>query len=285
MKDVSLIEQFIKGKLKDDTLCEDAIFVGSRFIAVIDGVTSKTRTTYKGKTPGKYAAEVIQKELLRIENEEQPDTTNPVQILLFLNQALKESVGRTGSIPISDYPRAAIIFCDLYYQVVVSYGDCKAKIGDFVVENEKRIDIALARKRSRILREYLQNGKSAESLRDDDPGRAAIQNDLLEQFSHENRSDDIYGYPILNGCGINKEMVKVYTLPCETTVILCSDGYPALKNTLMESEESLSRLLGEDPLLIGQNSIEYLATKGFKKGTDSFDDRAWIKFAVKDDSV
>ena len=283
MKQVSIIERFIKGKTKDEDLCEDGLFVGDRFIAVIDGVTAKTKTTYEGKTTGRYASEVLQKELARIEQEERVESTKPEQILSLLDQALKMSVGSTRPIPLPDYPRAAIIFCDLCRQVVVSYGDCKCKIGDFVADHEKKIDVDLSEKRSKVLLECLWKGESVEALRTDDMGRKAILQDLLEQFNHENKSGDIYGYPVLNGCGINRDMIQVYDLPCDTPVILCSDGYPVQKNTLLESEEVLDSILEEDPLLIGKNPFGYRATKAYKEGADSFDDRAWIKFIVTDE--
>lgn len=285
MKQVTIIEHFIKGKAKDENLCEDALYVGPRFLAVIDGVTSKTKKTYDGKTTGRYAAEVIQKELARIEQEERPEDTNPQQVLYRLDQALRQSVGTEDAIPLPDYPRAAIIFCDLWYQVIVSYGDCKCKIGNQVFDHEKRIDEELSYKRAGVLIDCISHGESQEDLRKNDPGRAAIQADLIEQFTHENQSGDDYGYPVLNGCGMNRNMMQVHDLPYDTPVILCTDGYPVLENTLQESEAALSKLLMEDPLLMGKNSMDFRTTKAFKEGMESFDDRAWIKFVVTDEEM
>ena len=53
-------------------------------------------------------------------------------------------------------------------------------------------------------------------------------------------------------------------------------GYPFLRSTLAESEETLSQQLRKDP----QNIETFLATKGIKEGNSSFDDRAFIRFSV-----
>ncbi len=60
------------------------------------------------------------------------------------------------------------------------------------------------------------------------------------------------------------------------SVVLASDGYPILKATLQESEESLARHLADDP----QNIKEYVATKGLVEGNLSFDDRAYVRLTI-----
>ena len=60
----------------------------------------------------------------------------------------------------------------------------------------------------------------------------------------------------------------------EQGVILASDGYPFLGDSLQESEEALKKQLEDDPLCI--NSFK--ATKGLMRGNKSFDDRCYVKF-------
>ena len=60
-------------------------------------------------------------------------------------------------------------------------------------------------------------------------------------------------------------------------IVLASDGYPVLKNSLKESEEKLLEILEKDPLLINI----YKSTKGLQQGNISYDDRTYIKFVVK----
>ena len=72
------------------------------------------------------------------------------------------------------------------------------------------------------------------------------------------------------------EVFRVYTSPPQTQVVLASDGYPVLKDTLAESEKSLDELLQKDPQCLRENR----GTKGLVKGNQSFDDRTYVRFAV-----
>ena len=51
---------FIQGKYDQPALCEDALFTNDHFIAVIDGVTSKSNFTHEGMKTGKIASNIIQ---------------------------------------------------------------------------------------------------------------------------------------------------------------------------------------------------------------------------------
>ena len=98
----------------------------------------------------------------------------------------------------------------------------------------------------------------------------------MEQFQYENKNVE-YGYPVLNGQGINPYFINTYKIKPNTTFILASDGYPKVENTLEESEKALQRLLWEDPLCI----YEHKATKGLKERNVSFDDRAYCKVIIE----
>ena len=80
-----------------------------------------------------------------------------------------------------------------------------------------------------------------------DPGRTAIQENLKLQMSFENINVP-FGYPVLNGQGIEPSMIKVYPVKPGDEILLASDGYPVLGRTLEESEKELQRILKEDPL-------------------------------------
>lgn len=55
----TLIEQFILAKNGHEETCEDAIYVGPSFLAVINGATSKTDRRWDGKKGGQVAAETL----------------------------------------------------------------------------------------------------------------------------------------------------------------------------------------------------------------------------------
>ena len=67
------------------------------------------------------------------------------------------------------------------------------------------------------------------------------------QMTFENRTGP-FGYPVLNGQGIEPALIKVYPVKPGDEVVLASDGYPVLKETLADSEKALQEILAEDPL-------------------------------------
>ena len=82
-----------------------------------------------------------------------------------------------------------------------------------------------------------------------------------------------YGYPVLNGHGINPDMIVTHPVSDGERVILCSDGYPFVQRSYEDSEAELAKLLEEDPLLYKN----YKSTKGQGINAVSFDDRAWVE--------
>ena len=95
------------------------------------------------------------------------------------------------------------------------------------------------------------------------------------QFAFENKLG-CFGYPVLNGMGIEESMIKCYSVTEGDTVILASDGYPVLRKTLKECENELDYIRQNDPMCFRL----FRSTKGIKQGNASFDDRAFCKFIV-----
>ena len=64
-----VIESFIRGKYSDQSLCEDGIFIGSKIVAVIDGVTSHGALLWNGGRSGRFAKDVLCEFLRGFEDE------------------------------------------------------------------------------------------------------------------------------------------------------------------------------------------------------------------------
>ena len=106
----------------------------------------------------------------------------------------------------------------------------------------------------------------------DDTARDAIIPRMLETMQQQNN-----GYSVIDGFPVDEAHVKVVTLDFQPwEIVLASDGYPFLYPTLAQSEQRLAWQRENDPLNIG----EFKATKAFAEGNNSFDDRAYIRFAV-----
>ncbi|MBO0793101.1 MAG: hypothetical protein J2P36_19440 [Ktedonobacteraceae bacterium] len=86
-----------------------------------------------------------------------------------------------------------------------------------------------------------------------------------------------YWFSVIDGFAVPDEEIRMLRLPDDIeTIVLASDGYPSVKETLLESEQALHEVLRDDPLLFRK----YKATKGMNKGQVSYDDRSYIKLRM-----
>lgn len=81
---MKIIEEFIEGKYKDQTKCEDIIFKGQRFIAIIDGATSKNGRLFEGKTGYRMAADLLLNTFHKLETKQYEKMIKPKYICEFL---------------------------------------------------------------------------------------------------------------------------------------------------------------------------------------------------------
>ena len=81
---------------------------------------------------------------------------------------------------------------------------------------------------------------------------------------------------MLNGLNFAEEMIKVWSVPSDAEVVLASDGYPKLCQTLEESEAKLREIIAEDPLCLGVGGGK-AGVNGIMEGMGSFDDRAYVR--------
>jgi hypothetical protein len=145
-------------------------------------------------------------------------------------------------------------------------GDCQCLVGGKWYDNAKPQEAINAEKRSRYI---IEHQLSVEEVRRHDEGRDQIINDIIASMHDQNKT-----YAVIDGTPIYINGVKVIAVPEDAGVVLATDGYPFLCNTLAESEERLRQLLVDDPLLISR----YKATKAYMEGNRSFDDRTYIRF-------
>ena len=114
-------------------------------------------------------------------------------------------------------------------------------------------------------------GVSEESLAERDQSREMILPFLLKQSQFID-SDSEFSYSIVDHIHTPKH-VLVLPIPEGSELILATDGYPVLKNTLADSEAALKTVLLEDPLCYHLHT----STKGIMKGHLSFDDRTYLR--------
>jgi len=149
-------------------------------------------------------------------------------------------------------------------------------INDKFHNHDKLYDKITSNTRSLYNHLLLKNGYTQDQLLQYDMGREYIMPLLEKQYLFNNDIKTNFGYPVLNGKKIHFEHAIKYKVKENDIVIFASDGYPIIKNTLEESEESLKRILENDSLCIN----EYKSTKGITPGNNSYDDRTYIKFII-----
>lgn len=268
---MKIIESFICGKRNIPELCEDGLVITDKIISVIDGVTAKGKRKWQGKSSGCYAKDLLVDYFRNADYK-----MLPFELISKLNELISpQHSEKTLTLPLEESPRASIILYNDFYKEVWSYGDCQCLIDGKLYTHPKAVDQLNSALRAFALEYALLNGSTITSLQDDDPGREFIQKTLLMQFAFENKKVP-FGYPILNGGTLEPSFLKTYPVAKGSEVILASDGYPQLFETLTESERIRAELQEQDPLCFRENRT----TKGIQKGTTSFDDRTYCRFIV-----
>lgn len=268
-------EIFLKGK-KSAPSNEDGIILTPDFIAVIDGATSKSAFSMEGKTSGRLSMELVLEAINEFPKD--IDATQAVRLItkklhdFYINNNLLTSV--------NDNPAARLTSNGVIYSIsrkeLWQIGDCQALINGHHYNNNKEIDDIMADARSAYDEVALLQGETLESLRTKDPGRDFILPFLKIQGVLQNYHGHPYGFPVMDGFEIDINQVIVVPIEADE-IVLASDGYPNLFNTLKESEFFLKKVINEDPMLIRL----YKSTKGVQKGQDSFDDRAYVRVRFK----
>lgn len=150
-------------------------------------------------------------------------------------------------------------------------GDCQCMVNGIKYDNNKPYENEIAKSRSNFLHKVISTGVSIESIQKHDIGRDYILDKLINATKTQNIQ-----FAVIDGFMIPMDKIKTIHTKENDEIVLASDGYPFLMQTLESSEKELKSLLDEDPLCI----TKYIATKGCMKGNKSFDDRAYIRFIV-----
>ena len=267
---VRIIEHYVHGKYDDPDQCEDQIFMNENYLAVIDGVTTKSYRRYNGKRSGRVAGEIICQTLSKL-----TETPDAVSVLNLLSQRIHDFSLKMHCEK-NEIPRACIVLYSLKEKKILRYGDCQYRINGKTYAVHKKIDRMNETLRSYVISTSLKQGMTIPEIEKEDPGRKAIQPYLHTQYLYENEEGP-FGYAVLNGDPVNPDLINEMPVPSHTQVILASDGYPVVKDTLEETEEVLAEMLQEDPLCYRINP----QTKGLCTGQISYDDRSYIRFETE----
>lgn len=275
---MNVLEQFLKSKTILDSECEDSIFVSDHFAAVIDGVTSKSTLKYANDTPGRACSQLLKKAL-----EDLAVESTAKQAVEFLTSAVFSKYKERGieehvlNFPV-ERASACIAVYSKFRNELWMVGDCRCMADKTVYSNPKHIDTLLSDIRSLYIQSELKMGKSVIEIQLNDSGREYIL-PLLERqslFQNSNRKNT-FSYGIIDGFKVPESEIKIYNLSHAVKLILATDGYPLLFDTLAQSENYLKKILETDPLCFHK----FKSTKGLKPENLSFDDRAYLSIRIE----
>jgi hypothetical protein len=274
-------EQSLISKTGNAADCEDAIYIGPHYVAVIDGATSRTRRRWNGKTSGRIAAEIIQATFDQL-----PYDAHPYQATAIFTRAISKLYEQYDVVNLTrDDPTqravASFVAVSLWRKEVWSIGDCQCLLDGHLLSaftHVKEVDEIIANTRSLFLESELAQGKTITDLIQHDTSRDFVQPLIKQQMFFQNRpSTGQYWYAVIDGSDVPHEGIHTSSFTEHVkTIVLASDGYPYLKDSLEASEQALQTLLRDDPLLFRQ----YKATKGLIRGLISFDDRSYVKIRL-----
>ncbi len=266
---MNIIEHFLCGKRPDPSLCEDGWVVTPHFAAVVDGSTSKV----PGRHGGREAMLAVTEALRHLNAQ-----ADKKEMLSVLTACLAERNIPEATAHAEYRLTCSAVIYSAFRRTVWMVGDCQARWNGRTFTNPKLVDSILTDARCGAVRHLLAHGHTEEDIRRHDLGRAAILDALREQTNFQNDPNDRnpYRYAVLDGTPVPEALVKELSVEHAATLVLASDGYPVLADTLEESEAALQHLLLADPLCINENA----ATKCLVKGNNSFDDRCFLKIAL-----
>ena len=274
---MKVIEQFLKSKTPNESDCEDCLFISENFAAVIDGVTAKSNQKYANETSGRACSQLIKKAL-----ENLPLNFSAYQAINFLTFSIFSKYKEMGiDEHVQNFPSERASACIAIYSKTKNeiwmVGDCQCRIDGTFYSNTKPIDTLLSDIRSLFIQTELILGKSIETIQANDSGREFITPLLNRQSVFQNSLDNTeFSYGVIDGFKVPDSEIKVIKLSQPTTIILATDGYPCLFDTLVESERYLMKILNDDPLCYR----EFKSTKGLMPGNVSFDDRAFLSISL-----
>lgn len=275
---MKIIEQFVEGKESDPEACEDLIVVTDGFVAVIDGATDKSGVDFGGESGGRLAAGAVRDALLKLDGGAVIEDLVDASSGLLADRVA--SVGTEIDLQTDDGPSASFVVFSEGRQEIWRVGDCSWMSEVEAFPGSKEIDSICANARSTLLRALLEQGVPAPELLASDPGREMILPLLRNQSAFRNLEDvtSSLAFGAIDGHEVPRRFQEVWPVGDSAELVLASDGYPILGPTLEVTEKLLAEDLARDPLRIGAHP----STKGVAPGLTSFDDRSYLRIAVRD---
>ena len=267
---MKVIEQLCLSK-REGNPCEDGWIVTNDFAAVVDGSTAKIKIAPNQESPGHLAMRLVCDAIKKL-----PKDATREDALKIFTQALADDNTYDAY---SYRPTCSAVVFSNYRKEIWFIGDCQGRWNGTTHHYEKLVDRILIDIRCRAIHYYLEHGYTEEDIKKNDRGRALIFDALCDQlhFQNDPNISNPYSYPVIDGQPIRAHQIPTLSVEGAQEIILASDGYPTVCDTLEASEKALAYILTKDPLCINENP----ATKCLVEGNRSFDDRTYLRIDLR----
>jgi hypothetical protein len=270
-----LIEQFSISKLKNgtDKQNEDSIFDNSYYGVVSDGATTQKGTVIDGLSPGKTASTLF------IDYFKTADPYITFERAISDLEDLFQKWYKDHEEIFHDRITTSSVVLNKKRKELWFLGDCSARLDNELYCYNKEIDTLTTNLRVFTIQTAITEGQTSyEECLKHDIGRDVIIPLIEKQQLYQNNNDGTtFCYGVMDGYKTIEKDIHVMSIPENTTsIILTSDGYPVIEETLEKTEKKLSNILKEDPLMIGKHAT----TKGLSDDKCSFDDRSYLRYDV-----
>lgn len=274
-RDIIRESRFIMGKNGSQDWCGDAYVWGENYIAVIDGATPKGSLLWDG-----MKGDVFISHLLVSVIEKMDKNLSGPEAITYLNLIVKDEYQKHGvefsTLKPEERLQCSVLIYSRVRNEIWSFGDCMLKINEREFYNIKDGDRMLSALRAFCIQiEKDRTGDQREDLQLSEYGRRCILPYLKQYVTLANRNVP-FGYDVLDGGSINASHVKIYAVQKNDFVVMATDGYPRLFDSLESTEKYLQMALEVDPMCIGILQ----GTKGISEGNVSYDDRTYLSFKV-----
>lgn len=270
-----IIEQFTQGKTGDDSVNEDNIVITPDFVVVLDGATSFSGHRIKGMANGRFASQTVGSFIKNI-----PADADAKTAVTYLSEqfqrALEKEVKAEGIVfdKPDSLPATTLLVYSRARKEIWRIGDSPFSVDG--VESQKalpQIDLWV-KTRQMTLRAYALNGVTETEMIENDPFTAALRILVPAPQAYINSNDPDWAFSMITGQKVPEKLIEVTPVANAQEIVLASDGYPKLFNTLAQTERHLQETLDADPLMLRIHP----QVKGRKPGAKSFDDRAYVRF-------
>jgi hypothetical protein len=288
MKTIETYTISAKGPLTEDLIVETPHYYG-----VFDGVSGVRKDWLEeGRTMGQWAAHLAGEALLEL-----PENASAAEYAARATEKLAAARKTFALSPADRLATAALILpCRKPLQVWIigdSHFGYLKRDRTWVPMPQSKIydDITLAFRQIIITQEIMERGEpktNADRLHLATTAWEAAKPAITKQMLWANHPDPAQklGFGVLCGTPVPAHHIHIHDLPDDTAeVVLCSDGFPLPTPTAAEGQDLLAHLRAADPLLIGNNDLQFMAHRaGFVAADgsvgDVYDDVSYIRIGI-----